>query len=98
MIIASELTENIVFDLINSQNLFPINFDTAWKWLQFARKDNAKRSLSRCGFMPGIDYFVASPPTGGGLGNETSINSDCENISLDKNDSDQQIWLRSVEC
>jgi phage anti-repressor protein len=95
--ITPKLTENIVFDLVNSVDEFPIDFDLAWKWLGFSRKDSAKRSLSRCGFIPGIDYYVVSPPDGGDLNSTYQENIENIDISLDKSDSSQQIVL-NVEC
>jgi phage anti-repressor protein len=95
--ITPKLTENIVLDLVNSSDEFPIDFDLAWKWLGFSRKDSAKRSLSRCGFIPGIDYYVVSPPDGGGLNITYQENIENIDISLDKSDSSQQIVL-NVEC
>jgi hypothetical protein len=58
MIITPELTEDIVFDLVISENEFPVDFDLAWRWLEFSRKQNAKESLINCGFIENIDFRV----------------------------------------
>jgi phage anti-repressor protein len=55
----SQLTENVIFDFINSENNFPIDFDLAHKWIGFSRKDAAKRSLFDCGFVEGIDLHIS---------------------------------------
>lgn len=59
--ITPKLTENIVFDLVNSVDEFPVDFDLAYKWLEFSRKDNAKRSLIECGFIEGVDFCNLLP-------------------------------------
>jgi phage anti-repressor protein len=59
--ITPKLTENIVFDLVNSVDEFPVDFDLAYKWLEFTRKDNAKRSLIECGFIEGVDFCNLLP-------------------------------------
>ncbi|GIW59534.1 MAG: hypothetical protein KatS3mg087_0600 [Patescibacteria group bacterium] len=42
-----------------STEQFPINFDDAWQWLEYSRKDNAKNNFLKCGFVEGVDYFSA---------------------------------------
>jgi phage anti-repressor protein len=56
MIITPELTENIVFDLINSSDKFSVDFDSAWQWLEFSERKNAKQSLIGCNFEEGEDF------------------------------------------
>ena len=43
-------------DLHRSSEQFPVGFDDGWQWLGYSRKDNAKTSFMRCGFVEGIDY------------------------------------------
>ena len=43
--------------LIESDQEFPVDFDVAWEWLGYARKDNAKRRLES-DFVEGIDYTL----------------------------------------
>lgn len=52
-------TENTALLLLDSPEPFPVNFDRAWKWLGFSRKDPAKRSLFECGFIEGIDFHIS---------------------------------------
>lgn len=47
-----------VFALCQSQSQFPIDFDDAWQWIGYTRKDNAKRALLSCGFEEGIDLLI----------------------------------------
>ena len=45
---------------------FIIDFDNVWKWLEFTRKDSAKKLLEK-NFTKDIDYKIEkdAPPTGG---------------------------------
>jgi phage anti-repressor protein len=43
-------------DLHRSSEQFPVSFDDSWQWLGYSRKDNAKTSFMRCGFVEGVDY------------------------------------------
>ena len=42
--------------LYNSNDQFPIDFDDAWVWLEYSRKDSAKRSFEKCGFIENVDF------------------------------------------
>lgn len=44
--------------LAKSPEEFPVDFDDAWQWLQYSRKDNAKQSLIDCGFLEGQDFRI----------------------------------------
>jgi anti-repressor protein len=52
-------TDIITFDfvqaLVNSGNCFPVDFDDAWQWLGYARKDSALRKLKKH-FSAGQDF------------------------------------------
>lgn len=52
------LSKEIIFTQLESTNPFPIDFDAAWKWLGFSRKNNAKASLLDCGFASGVDLLI----------------------------------------
>lgn len=47
--------------IYNSTEQYPVDFDLAWKWLDYSRKDNAKRHFEKCGFFEGIDFTVLDP-------------------------------------
>ena len=51
-----DLSEDLVLALLRSDKTFPVDFDDAWQWLEFSRKDSAKRSLLNSGFVESIDY------------------------------------------
>jgi phage anti-repressor protein len=90
--ITPKLTENIVFDLVNSDDEFPVDFDLAYKWLEFLRKDNAKRSLIECGFKEGRDFRVS-------LSNEGNLTTDTKVSVRGRKEGrkSEKIWL-TTEC
>lgn len=53
-----DLDNDIIFSLIGAGEEFPIDFDDAWVWIGYTRKDNAKSSLLSAGFIDGIDFEV----------------------------------------
>lgn len=50
------LPENLVLSLLQSQEEFPVDFDTAWQWIGYAKKQNAKDKLTHH-FERGLDYL-----------------------------------------
>ncbi len=45
-------------ELYDSDNLFPVDFDIAWKWLDYNQKSDAKKALLSCGFTTDIDFRI----------------------------------------
>ena len=45
MIRITDLTPEIVFSLIQSDEKFPVDFEDAWQWIGYGRKDSAKIAL-----------------------------------------------------
>jgi phage anti-repressor protein len=54
----SIISTDRVFALYQSQSPFPIDFDDAWHWIGYSRRNNAKRALLSCGFEEGIDLLI----------------------------------------
>jgi phage anti-repressor protein len=52
------ISADLVFSLCQSQSQFPIDFEDAWGWIGYSRKDSAKRALLSCGFVEGIDLHI----------------------------------------
>lgn len=52
------LTQGYIFSVLESGDRFPVDFDDAWRWIGYARKDSAKRALSDAGFVGGVDFQV----------------------------------------
>jgi phage anti-repressor protein len=44
--------------LVNSTEQFPVDFEDAWQWLEYSRKDVAKKAFDKCGFIENVDYVV----------------------------------------
>lgn len=60
-----DLTPEMVFALIQSGDDFPVDFDDAWKWIGYSRKEKAKAKLER-NFEQLVDFIkpqdgLASP-------------------------------------
>lgn len=51
-----ELTPEVVFCLIQSGEDFPVDFNEAWQWIGYSRKDSAKSAFENAGFLAGIDF------------------------------------------
>ena len=43
-------------EVFNSPDEFPVDFDAAWVWLNYSRKDNAKVNFMKCNFAKDTDY------------------------------------------
>jgi phage anti-repressor protein len=81
------MPENLAFsfeiaqELYTSPEQFPIHFDDAWQWLDYSRKDSAKRNFEKAGFIEGIDFElhkdVELRPQGG-YSNRDDIYLSCE--------------------
>jgi phage anti-repressor protein len=52
------ISADLVFSLCQSQSQFPIDFEDAWEWIGYSRKDSAKRALLSFGFIEGIDLHI----------------------------------------
>jgi phage anti-repressor protein len=50
-----ELTPEIIFGIIRSESKFPVDFDDAWQWIGYTRKDSAK-DLLEARFDKGFDF------------------------------------------
>lgn len=55
--IQSEFSFETALALLESNDRFSVDFDAAWQWLEYSRKNNAKRTLLE-NFIKGIDYLL----------------------------------------
>jgi phage anti-repressor protein len=78
-----ELTFDVALALYQDAEQFPINFDDAWQWLEYSRKDSAKRFLTD-NFIKGVDFhiLVGSDNHAGLSAQEIAIASRQEQIKL----------------
>lgn len=59
-----DLSRDFVFLLLETGEPFPVDFDEAWNWIGYSRKDAAKRVLETS-FVRDIDYQIFAPQSGG---------------------------------
>ncbi|MGL6342712.1 MAG: GIY-YIG nuclease family protein [Waterburya sp.] len=52
-------TQETANNLFNSSEQFPVDFDDAWRWLEYSKKDKAKDYLI-ANLEEGIDYVILS--------------------------------------
>jgi len=73
-----DLSESLVKSLIESNNPFPVDFDQAWDWIGYSRKDAAKKKLTN-NFIEGVDFSIEWRKTpGSGRPSEfISLTIDC---------------------
>jgi phage anti-repressor protein len=72
------INEKMVSELLNSSEEFPIDFDVAWQWAGYTRKDNAIRKLKKY-FIEGQDFSSdrRSASISGGSAISYSLTNDC---------------------
>lgn len=74
-------SQELAQQLFDSSEDHPVRFDLGWQWLEYSRKDSAKRFFMSCGFVEGVDYrlhnCVESAPSGG-LTHREDIYLSCE--------------------
>jgi len=60
------ISQEYVFGLLQSKEQFPIDFEAAWNWIGYTRKDSAKKKLVK-NFLEGADFSAIrrKSPTGG---------------------------------
>jgi phage anti-repressor protein len=61
------LTDDTISGIVNSADTFPIDFDDAWVWAGYSRKDNAKRKLTNgsLGLKEDRDFLINEEKTTG---------------------------------
>jgi len=82
-----EVTAEVVFALIQSEEAFPIDFDVAWQWLGYNKKQQAKQKLVK-NFEKGLDFEVFT---------QTSVNLSQQGLPLSGGRPKEVIKL-TVEC
>lgn len=91
--------------LYKSAEQFPVDFDDAWMWLEYSRKDNAKVNFLKCGFVEGVDFEVLKVQElrpQGGYSNREDIYLTCECFKqwgmMAGTEKGKQIRLYFLEC
>lgn len=71
-----------ISELIESKEDFPVDFNDAWQWIGYKRKDIAKEALTR-DFVKGVDYLISfsglnrKTPSGGRSSELIVLTIDC---------------------
>lgn len=90
--------------LSKSQDKFPVSFSDAFIWLQYSRKDVAKKSLLNCGFIENTDYHIETEPTTTGISEKLNENIfltvDCFKhwSMMSGTEQGKQVRLYFLEC
>lgn len=98
-----EFTKETAIQLLRMQETidFPVDFDEAYQWLGYTRKDNAKDTFLELGFLEGVDFSSFSRKSSGGRPAESfKLTVDCfkkwgMRAGTEKGD---QIRLYFLEC
>lgn len=100
----AQFDKAIAQQLLDSNETFPVNFNVAWEWLGYARKDLAKRNFLSYDFVKGIDYevfHVSEENSSGGRPTETIILSiDCFKMwaMMSKTEQGKLVRIYFLEC
>jgi phage anti-repressor protein len=88
----TNFTQENALTLFNSADDFPVDFELAWEWLGFSRKDTAKESLTGGIFEEGRDFLYSR-------NNQGIEKIDAKTAkSINKKAGEQQkIWL-TIDC
>jgi phage anti-repressor protein len=88
----TNFTQENALALLNSTDDFPVDFELAYKWLGFSRKNNAKQSLLGSGFEEGSDFLLI-------LNNQHKIEVETKTSARGRKKGEQveEIWLTN-EC
>jgi phage anti-repressor protein len=73
-----ELSEALVLALVESDEQFPVDFDDAWQWIGYRRKDFALKKLKN-NFVEGEDFSAIRRETlwGGRPSDQYLLTTDC---------------------
>jgi phage anti-repressor protein len=73
-----ELSESLVLALVESDEQFSVDFDQAWQWIGYSRKDNALKKLKN-NFIAGKDFssIRRTTPQGGHPTDQYLLTTDC---------------------
>ena len=96
----------IAQSLYDSNDRFPVDFDDAWKWLGYGRKNNALRAFLSNGFDEGIDFVVLlikeqnSEPSEGRPSDDYRLTVDCLKTfaMMAKTEQGKQVRRYFLQC
>lgn len=101
----SQFSQSLANDIYESAEQFPVDFEVAWQWLGYSRKDNAKVNFLKCGFVEGIDYQLLKSQElrpQGGFSNREDIYLTAECLKqwamMSGTEQGKQVRLYFLEC
>jgi phage anti-repressor protein len=100
----TQFDKAIAQQLLDSSESFPVDFNVAWEWLGYVRKDLAKRNFLSYDFVKGIDYqvfHVSEENSNGGRPTESIILSvDCFKMwaMMSKTEQGKLVRVYFLEC
>jgi phage anti-repressor protein len=100
----TEFNLDLAKQLSSSKAEFPVDFEQAYVWLEYTRKDNAKRAFLSAGFIEDIDFRVLLSsevnPQGGRPAEQIKLTIDCFKQwgMLCGNDKGKEIRRYFIEC
>ena len=73
-----QVQHDLVMNLIESTNPYPVDFDEAWQWVGYNKKQQAKEKLIR-NFQRDMDFTLESvkTPNGGRPSESIALTVDC---------------------
>lgn len=95
---------NLAQDLFNSPQDYPVDFELAWQWIGYSRKDSAKRHFEKSNFSETIDYTIFHKKVENSLAGRPTENImltvECfkQWAMMSNTDMGKQIRLYFLEC
>ena len=94
----------MAMELVQSNEEFPIDFNVAWQWIEYSRKDVAKEHFMRCNFLKGMDYGIyrtsQENSNGGRPTEKILLTVDCFKMwcMLANTEKGKQVRMYFLEC
>jgi anti-repressor protein len=97
-----ELSLEVVKTFVTSQDKFSVNFEDAWQWCGYSRKDNAVKNLKNS-FLENQDYLIFRTKAEKSKGRPTEtyhLTADCfkELAMLAQTEQGKKVRLYFLEC
>ena len=99
-----EFNQDLALQLLESEVEFPVDFEDAWIWLGYSRKDVAKRSLLNCGFIEELDFQISAEAITTGISaiskESIFLTTDCfkQWCMMSGTDKGKEVRLYFVKC
>jgi phage anti-repressor protein len=100
----SEFSISLAQEFVESNDPFPVDFDLAWQWLGYSRKDVAKRAFDKAQFSENVDYRlsrrVAENPLGGRPTETITLSIECFKVwsMMAGTEQGRKVRLYFLEC